>query len=46
MVGRRITVADIATWHLQQDQSVNEIVEAYDLTPAQINAALAYYYSN
>ena len=44
--GRRITVADIATWVLQQNQSVNDLVQEYNLTPAQIYAALTYYYDH
>lgn len=46
IAGRRITVADIATWHLQQNRSVNEIAQEFDLTPAQIHAALTYYYDH
>lgn len=46
IVGRRITVADIATWYLQQNQSVDNIVRDYDLTHAQVHAALTYYYDH
>jgi len=46
IVGRRITVADIATWHLQQNQPINEIAQEFDLTHAQIYAALTYYYDH
>ena len=46
MAGRRITVADIATWYLQQNRSVHELVQEFDLTHAQIHAALAYYYDH
>ena len=46
IVGRRITVGDVATWYLQQNQSVDEIVRDYDLTHAQVHAALAYYYDH
>lgn len=44
--GRRITVADVAAWYLQQNRSVDEIVEDYALTHAQVHAALAYYYDH
>ena len=46
VAGRRITVADIATWYLQQNRSVHELVHEFDLTHAQIHAALAYYYDH
>lgn len=46
IVGRRITVADVATWYLHQGRSVDEIVSNYDLTHAQVHAALAYYYDH
>ena len=46
VAGRRITVADIATWYLQQNRSVHELVQEFDLTHAQIHAALAYYYDH
>ena len=46
VTGRRITVADIATWCLQQNRSVNELVQEFDLTYAQIYAALTYYYDH
>lgn len=43
---RRITVADVALMHLRRGMSVQEIVEGYDLSPASVHAALAYYYEN
>lgn len=46
IVGRRITVGDVAIWYLQQNQSVDDIVRDYDLTHAQVHAALAYYYDH
>lgn len=46
IVGRRITVADIVTWYLYQNLSVNEIAQEYDLLPVQIHAALTYYYDH
>jgi uncharacterized protein (DUF433 family) len=46
ITGRRITVADVATWYLRQSRSVDEIVNDYGLTHAQVHAALAYYYDH
>lgn len=46
IVGRRITVSDVATWFLQMGQTVDEIVVDYDLSHAQVHAALAYYYDH
>ena len=44
--GHRIRVQDIVFWHLKQEQSIEEIVRDYDLTPAQVHSALAYYYDH
>jgi uncharacterized protein (DUF433 family) len=44
--GRRITVADVAFWHLEQEMPVEELVTEFDLSLAQIHAALAYYYDH
>lgn len=46
ITGRRITVQDIALWHEYSGQTVHEIAANYDLTLAQIHAALAYYFDN
>lgn len=46
IVGRRITVSDVAIWFLQMGLSVDEIVKDYDLSHAQVHAALAYYYDH
>ena len=46
IIGRRITVADIAMWVIEQNQSVNDLVQEYNLTQAQIYAALSYYYDH
>jgi len=43
---RRITVSDVAFWYLNQDRTINEIVQDYDLTHAQVHAALAFYYDH
>src|SRR5574341_725033 len=44
--GHRIGVHDIALRYVHLDQTVDDIVEAFDLTPAQVHAALAYYYDH
>jgi uncharacterized protein (DUF433 family) len=46
LAGRRITVADVATWYLLQNRSVDEIVNDFGLSHAQVHAALAYYYDH
>lgn len=46
ITGRRITIADIVLWHIQQGISVDEIVREYDLTHAQVYAALTYYFDH
>ena len=44
--GRRIRVQDIALWHLKQGRPVEDIVRDYQLTPAEVHSALAYYYDH
>jgi uncharacterized protein (DUF433 family) len=44
--GHRITVGDIAVWHERLGRSVDEIATDYDLTLAQVHAALAYYFDH
>jgi len=44
--GTRIRVADIATYAVLHHWSVEKIAEELELTPAQIHAALAYYYDH
>ncbi len=44
--GRRISVQDIVVWHERQGQSAEEIALGYDLSLAEIYAALAYYYDH
>jgi len=47
IAGRRIRVQDIAVWHEKLSMSVDEIVSAYPtITPADVYAALAYYWDN
>ncbi len=46
IAGRRITVQDIVIWHEWMGLSADEIATDYDLSLAEIYAALAYYYNN
>jgi uncharacterized protein (DUF433 family) len=40
IVGRRITVSDVAFFHLRQGMFVAEIAAEYDLSLAEVHAAL------
>ncbi|MBE9011430.1 DUF433 domain-containing protein [Pseudanabaenaceae cyanobacterium LEGE 13415] len=42
----RITVEDIAIWHLKQGYSLIEIAGKYDLSIASVYAAMAYYFDH
>ena len=44
IAGRRLSVHWIVYEHEVEGVPVSEIAEIYDLTPAQVYAALAYYY--
>jgi uncharacterized protein (DUF433 family) len=46
IVGTTIPVADIAVIHIVQQQSADAIAADYDLSLAQVYAALAYYYQH
>ncbi|HWY85402.1 MAG TPA: DUF433 domain-containing protein [Gemmataceae bacterium] len=46
IAGHRITVQNIAIWHIRQGKSVDEIATEYDLTLADVYAALAYYFDH
>lgn len=46
IAGRRITVQNIVIWHEWMGYTADEIATEYDLTLAEIYAALAYYYDN
>lgn len=46
IAGRRITVEQIATWHERIGRSADEIATEYDLTLADVHAALAYYFDH
>lgn len=44
--GTRVGVHDVKTWHLDQGVSVEDICRDYGLQPAEVHAALAYYYDH
>jgi uncharacterized protein (DUF433 family) len=46
ITGRRITVQNIVIWHERMGLNADEIATAYDLTLADVYAALAYYYDH
>jgi uncharacterized protein (DUF433 family) len=46
IAGHRITVEDVVIWSEQMGKSVDEIVAEYDLTLADIHAAMAYYFNH
>jgi uncharacterized protein (DUF433 family) len=46
IAGRRITVQDIVIRHERLGWSVDQIATEYDLTLADVHAALAYYFDN
>jgi uncharacterized protein (DUF433 family) len=46
IAGHRITVKNIVIWHELLGRSADEIAAEYDLTLADVYAALAYYYDH
>jgi uncharacterized protein (DUF433 family) len=46
LAGTRITVEDVVVMHLRLGQSLPEIAGRYDLDPAAVYAAMAYYYDH
>jgi uncharacterized protein (DUF433 family) len=46
IVGHRITVQDVVVWHERLGWSVDQIASEYDLSLADVYAALAYYFSH
>ena len=46
IAGHRITVQNIAIWHEHMGRSAEEIAVEYDLSLADVFAALAYYYDH
>jgi len=46
IIGRRIKVQDVAIWHERLGRSVDEIASEYELSFADIHAALTYYFDH
>ena len=46
IAGHRITVQNIVVWHEWMGRSADEIATEYDLTLADVYAAIAYYYDH
>jgi uncharacterized protein (DUF433 family) len=46
IAGHRITVRNIVVWHVHLGKSLDEICWEYDLTLADVHAALAYYFDH
>ena len=46
IAGRRIGVHDIMSWHERMGRSADEIAADYELTLADVYAALAYYFDH
>lgn len=46
IVGRRITVQNIAVWHERLGLAPDEIAAEHDLSLADVHAALAYYFDH
>ena len=46
IAGHRITVQNIVIWHQRMGKSADEIATEYDLTLADVYAALTYYFDN
>lgn len=46
IAGRRIAVQHVAVWHERLGQSAEEVAADYDLSLADVYAALAYYHDH
>jgi len=46
IAGTRISVADVVLMHLRLNHSLPEIVGRFDLSPADVHAAMAWYYDH
>ncbi|MEX0783920.1 MAG: DUF433 domain-containing protein [Dehalococcoidia bacterium] len=44
--GHRIAVADIAVRCVHQGRTVEDVAEAYQISPSKVHAALAYYWDH
>ena len=46
VAGRNVKAKMVARMVVREKASVEQVVEQYSLTPAEVHAALAYYYDN
>lgn len=46
IAGHRIKVREIVAWHERQGKSIDEICAEYELSLADVHAALAYYFDH
>lgn len=46
IAGRWVKVKMVANMYLKAGATIEQIMEQYDLTPAEVHAALAYYYDH
>lgn len=46
IAGTRITVGQVAFWHERKGMTADEIAAEYDLSLADVHAALAYYFDH
>jgi uncharacterized protein (DUF433 family) len=46
IVGTEIKASLVANLYIQSDANIDTVCTQYDLTPAQVYAALAFYYDN
>ena len=46
IAGHRIRVVDVAIWHERMGMSADEIASDYQLSLAEVHAALAYYFDH
>ena len=46
IAGHRIAVAQIAQMYLKMGESIEDIARDYNLSPASVHAAMAYYYDH
>ncbi|HLF28236.1 MAG TPA: DUF433 domain-containing protein [Anaerolineae bacterium] len=46
IAGHRISVQDVAIWHERMGLSADQIASKYDLSLAEVYAALAYYFDH
>lgn len=44
--GRRITVAHVVVQHIHHHEALESIAEDYDLLPAEVHAAMTFYYDH